>query len=153
MDIKADLLKAAEKASPLIAIRRGEISPDGAYFSTEGMSTYFDEGAVELGEAQKYDLSDLRIADTEESAVTLAILQEVAKDPSLTREEQERVQSLIAEARKGEPFIDYFANDELPLPAAAKRLGYDGIRVWENDDVGGPTSLFVWAVGKIKKIS
>jgi hypothetical protein len=143
------------KSAPVgavIAIRRGPIDEDGAHFATAGNSTYFDEDAVGHG-AEKYDLSSANIADTSDPKTTLAILHEAAQDERLTPEEHERIDRLIADAEKGEPYISYLENEELPLPDAAKRLGYDGIKVWENDDVGDPSSVFLWNTGKAKKVA
>ena len=139
------------KSAPVnaaIAIRRGPIDENGAHFATPGNSTYFDEDAVGHG-AEKYDLSSANIADTSDPKT---ILHEAAKDERLTPEEHERIDRQIADAEKSEPYISYLENEELPLPDAAKRLGYDGIKVWENDDVGNPSSVFLWNTDKAKTL-
>jgi hypothetical protein len=92
------------------------------------------------------------IADTENAQTTIAILQEALKDSRLTPEDRQRVRELLADAESGEPHVGYMDNDELPLPDAAKRLGYDGILVWENDDVSDPSSVFLWNVSKAKPL-
>jgi N12 class adenine-specific DNA methylase len=135
----------------VIAIRRGEVSSDGAHFSLPGSSTYYDEDAVESGEAQKFDLSSANIADTTDPKVVTAILEEAQKIEMMGAE-RVRVLDLLKEARNGEPHINYLDNEELPLPEAAKRLGYDGIKVWENDDITGPSSVFVWNTAKAKQL-
>jgi 8-oxo-dGTP pyrophosphatase MutT (NUDIX family) len=132
------------------AIRRGEVDPKGAYFSLPGGSTYYDEQAVELGEAKAYDLSSANIADTNDPATASSILAELLNDERLTSEDRQRAEALLAEAQAGEPHITYMDNDELPIPDAAKKLGYDGILVWENDDYGNPSSVFLWNVDKAK---
>lgn len=96
---------------------------------------------------EKYTISGANIADTSKKEVREAVIKEALKDPSITKEEKIR----LAELYKDEA-IDYRDNDELPLPAAAKRLGYDGIKVWENDDVGDPTSIFLWSTDKASKV-
>lgn len=141
----------AQTTKSLPAIRRGEISPTGAYFSTPGASTYYDTQAVETGEAEAYDLSNLHIADTTDKATTIKLLREVLKDASLSEHDRGRVKDALKEAVNGEPFIDYQLFDSLPIAAAAKRLGYDAVKVWENDDVGSPSSVFVMSIDKLTK--
>lgn len=141
-----------ERRPQLIAIRRGDISEDGSYFSTPGSSTYYDEDAIGRDNVHRYDLTRLRIADTTDQRVTSEILRETLKDDTLGAAERERLAGLLAESEAGNPFIDYLANDELPIPAAAQRLGYDGIRVWENDDHASPSSVFAWTTYKITQL-
>lgn len=131
---------------PLRAVRRGEISPEGAYFSTEGRSTYFDPE----GGAQEFDIGAARVADTSSDKVAIELLRETLKDKRLSSQERQRLQEALQAAEQGEPFIDYMLADETPMAEAGKRLGYDGFKVWENDDVGGPTSVFIWNVDKVK---
>lgn len=135
------------------AIRRGPIDPDGAYFSLPGFSTYYDEDSVGVDpDIHRYDLSAANLANIEDAPTTIAILQEALKDSRLTPEDQQRIRELLADAESGEPHVGYMDNDELPLPDAAKRLGYDGILVWENDDVADPSSVFLWNVSKAKPL-
>lgn len=130
------------------AIRRGAIEPTGAYFATPGNSTYYDE-STEDGGVARYDLSGLLIADTRRPAVTLPILREALLELDIGAEETVRLRSFIADVEGGECYIDYLACDELLLSHAARRLGWDGILVWENDDYGNPSSVFAWAVDRI----
>ena len=144
---KPPVLKAAG-----VAIRRGEIDPAGAYFSLPGQSTYFDEDMVGVDpDIYKYDVSAVNLADTSKSGVAVSILNETLKDPALTDEDKNKLGVLLSEAEQGEPFISYMDNDSLPIPEAAKRLGYDGIIVWENDDIANPSSAFIWNLGKVRK--
>jgi N12 class adenine-specific DNA methylase len=94
----------------------------------------------------------LRIADTTNQAVTSAILREALKDDTLGEPERERVAGLLAESESGKPFIDQKSNDELPIPAAAERLAYDGMQIWGNDDVAAPTSVFAWSTYRITQL-
>ena len=143
----------SQKRAARIAIRRGPIDSDGAYFSLPGSSTYYDEGSLGIDEnIKQYDLGNANIADTEDATVTIALLQETLKDPRLTPEDRKRTEQLLAEAEVGEPHISYIEADELPLPDAAKKLGYDGILVWENDDWTDPSSVFLWNVSKVRSV-
>jgi hypothetical protein len=130
-----------------MAIRRGEIQPNGAYFSLPGQSTYHDNDAVERGEAKEYDLSSLNIADTSNREVAEAVIKEAIRAAKGMMKLS--LVDLLRETEKASPVITYMDNDALPLPEAAKRLGYDGIQVWENDDITHPSSVFVWNVDKI----
>ena len=134
------------------AIRRGEIEPTGAYFSTPGESTYHDSESEDATVA-RYDLSGLMIADTEIPEVALAIVRESLIEPGHSDADRARLLELIAEIEEGDYSISYMECDELVLSYAAQRLGWDGIRVWESDDIGRPSSVFVWSVDRIDRVA
>ncbi|WP_199030763.1 hypothetical protein [Ralstonia sp. ASV6] len=158
-----DILPPAYERSPWLmayeefqragfAIRRGEIEPTGAYFSTPGESTYHD-AETEDPTVTRYDLSGLMIADTRDQAVALAILRESLHERDHTDEDRARVLDLISEVEAGEFSISYMDCDGLVLSRAAQRLGWDGILVWENDDITTPSSVFVWAVERVDRVA
>ncbi|CAE6793522.1 hypothetical protein R70006_04961 [Paraburkholderia domus] len=130
------------------AIRRGPIDPAGAYFATPGSSTYHDTGTDDES-VNRYDLGALRIADTDDKEIALAIIREAFNEPDRTDEERDRLQGLLADYAEDCGCIGYKDCDELVLSWAARRLGWDGILVWENDDIGGPSSVFVWALDRV----
>lgn len=135
------------KTAQRIVVRRGPIDANGAYFASPGNSTYYDADTDDPN-VQQYDISAANIADTQLADVVVPILQQTLRDQSLTPQERSRVEDLLGQAVAGDPYIDYMANDELPIPAAARQLGWDGILVWENDDYGNPSSIFLWNVQK-----
>ncbi|ANN80864.1 hypothetical protein [Bordetella flabilis] len=134
----------------LLGVRRGDIGPNGAYFSTQGSSTYFDptNAGVEV-----YDLGQVRIADTTDKDVAESILTRALEHPGLFEQDRERLTEALESAQRGKPFVDYFLADELPLPQAARQLGYGGIQVWENDDWASPSSVFVWDIQNVRRLS
>lgn len=121
--------------------RRGDIDKNGAYFSTgEGMSTYFDEFDPEV---KTYTLKNARIvsSDTNEAK---QVLQEALKDKGNSPEAIVKIKESLQDG-----FIDYQMNDEIPsIVNAARDMGYDGIKVWENDSIGNPDSIFLWNTQK-----
>ena len=142
-----------EMKTATVAIRRGEIDPAGAYFSLPGQSTYHDEEMVGVDPGlHSYDVSGVNIADTSKLGVAVSIIEEAMKSAK-TERERVRLSELLLMAKVNGPFINYIDNDQLPLPEAAKRLGYDGILVWENDDIANPSSAFIWNTGKVKKVA
>lgn len=134
----------------LLGARRGEILPSGAYFATQGSSTFFDpiDPKVAL-----YDLGGVRVADTSDQEVAIAVLSRALDVQALTDGDRRRLVEAFDEARAGEPFIDYFLADELPLAEAAQELGYGGLRVWENDDQAAPSSVFIWKLDSVRELS
>jgi hypothetical protein len=130
------------------AIRQGAVDPSGAHFSLSGSSTYSDP---DVEGANYYDLSQSNVADTTKEEVVKKIVQiilTVEQDPAIRQQ---------LEAILSSPFdqvhIDYIANEELGLHRGAKALGYDGILLYENDDINSPSTVNVWNTKKIKKIT
>lgn len=134
----------------LLGARRGAIEPTGAYFATNGSSTFFDP--VDRGIAL-YDLGQVRIADTRSSEVTVSILARALEYEGLDEAARQRLQDAMDAARAGDPLVDYVLADELPLPRAARDLGFGGLRVWENDDWADPSSVFIWDVAAVRELS
>jgi hypothetical protein len=134
------------------AIRQGEIDPSGAYFATPGSSTYYDTGSKN-DRTFRYDLAGLDIANPEEPEVGRAILKEALNEPGRTEAERVRIAELESFFDEGYGCITYMDCDDLVLSWAAKRLGYDGIRVWENDDVARASSVFIWAVDRVDRVA
>jgi hypothetical protein len=98
--------------------------------------------------ARQYDVSGLNFlyARTPEA---MRVLEEAIMDPETTGDDIARIQ----EALDNEGFIDYLLNDEVPsVVKAAQRQGYDGIVVFENDDITDPSSAFIWNTDKVKQI-
>lgn len=143
-------LALGTKGKSLFAVRRGSVEPGGAYFSTKGSSTYFDPSAAGV---DHYNLDAAHIADTSHPATAVALLEETLKDPTLKAADKVRLEEALKEARAGEPFIDYTLADETPMKEAGKRLGYDGFKVWENDDIASPSSVFLWNTDKAQKLA
>lgn len=136
------------------AIRRGPMAPNGSYFATPGCSTYFDEGAIDGVDVVEYDISEARIADTAVADVAIAVIKETLRDRHLNDRERAMLESALAFNRvDSEGWIDYMLADETPMADAGRRLGYDGIRVWENDDCGSPSSVFIWGLDKVRRIT
>lgn len=150
-DKEAWALSIAEFAEAGFAIRHGEIQSTGAYFATPGWSTYYDERSERVS-GNRYDLTGLRIADPSQTEVGFAILGKALEHPDLTPAHVERLRELISEYSVAEGVIHYMDNDSLPLPWAASELGWDGILVWENDDIWSASSVFVWAVDRVDKV-
>lgn len=148
--IEAAAMLNNPESAVLLAIRQGEIDPDGAYFSTNGSSTYFDPLNDKAG---KYDLSGLRILDTSDQTQCTALIEEALLDDSLDKTGRERLQESLREAKGGAPYVGYQLADETPLAAAGRRLDFDGMRVTENDDWSNPSSVFIWNVDKVKQLS
>lgn len=127
------------------AIRQGEIQKDGAYFSTQGYSTYYDANNPSK---KMYDISSAKLAVSGSNEMN-AVLKEalkIEKSPENIKQIEEALQS----DGKVDNFVDYLLFDEIPsIKKAAENLGFDGVKVWENDDVGNPSSVFIWNVDKI----
>ncbi|WP_323025746.1 hypothetical protein [Castellaniella sp.] len=134
----------------LLGARRGVIEPTGAYFATNGSSTFFDpvDPGIDL-----YDLGQVRVADTRSPEVTASILARALEYEGLSEEDRQRLQEALDAARAGDPLVDYVLADELPLPRAARDLGFGGLRIWENDDWADPSSIFIWDLVAVRKLS
>jgi len=130
------------------AIRRGDVASSGAYFATPGSSTYYDTSST-ADSVARYDLSALNIADADHPETGLALLTTALEYPGLDEESRSRIAELQALYAEGDGSIGYLDNDGLPLPWAGQKLGFDGIRVWEQDDWTSPSSIFVWSVGRV----
>lgn len=128
-----------------IAVRRGPVTEEGAYFSTPGASTYYDP---ESKGGTVYDIAGLKLVDTDNRKVARRVLTEALKDPTNTPEDIKRLRDAIKVG-----FVDYKLNDEVPsVVNAGKRLGFDGIKVFESDDIDVPSSVFVWNTNKVKAV-
>lgn len=142
LDLEKNIMtKAQEKG---LAVRMGKVDENGAYFATPGMSTYYDAGSGQ----KVYDFKSAKVvaSDTDDAK---AVLQEALKDPSNGPEDIKRIQDSLEDG-----YIDYTMNDQIPsIVAAAKKKGFDGIKVWENDDVGNPSSVFLWNTKKAREVS
>lgn len=140
--------------STTVGVRMGDIEPTGAYFSTQGSSTYFDPADASR---HCYDLSQVKICVWDDPTVmlklfkdTLALCTEANSTPRGVGLLRER----IAEIEEGDdPYVHYFEADETPMAQVAKSMGFDGILVFENDDWTDPSSVFVWAVDKVSKLT
>ena len=146
-----EIEKVAPEATTkeVLAVRHGEIQEGGAYFSTQGTSTYFDP---ESPDAKKYDIGQAKIATSGTSEMK-AILQH-ALTLKNSPEEAKRIAEALQADNNTDNFVDYLLFDEVPsIKAAAEALGYDGVKVWENDDIADPSSVFIWNVDKVKEIS
>ncbi len=122
--------------APAYAVRRGELG-DISHFSEPGSSTYFD-----AQDAKKYTYADAKIAHLDDKMTAAKVIEEAKK--TATPEELSRLKTLEI------PGINYVEVEELGLLQAAQRLGYDGARFWENDDVTHPSTVAIWNKSKIK---
>lgn len=130
------------------AVRRGEISGDGAFFSEPGSSTYYDPESEGV-ELYKY-APDIRIADPfRDQEARSAILIEAYNNLDLPEPEKKRIKALIDDPEAPINYIDY---EELGLSIAAKNLGYDGFRMFENDDIDEPSTVNVWNLNKVQLV-
>lgn len=122
-------------------VRMGPIHPEGCYFSVEGGgSTYGD--SAEMGTGKRYRLSDAKVADTRDPEVAIQLIRETLRNPSLDQEARQRLQE-AREAAWDRGGIGYLLFDETPMSNAARALGWDAVRVVENDDLPGEaTSIF-----------
>ena len=127
----------------LAVVRTGAISPTGAYVALTG-TPY-----AESPKGRQYILlPDTKIADTREPAVVQALVTETLKAPDLTADQRTMLQQAAQDG-----FVDYLVLDETPMAAAAKTLGYDAVRVAENQDLPGEaSSIFVMRVGQIHEV-
>lgn len=139
-----------QAATPVLAMRRGEIDPAGAYFATYGSSTYFD---VDNPAIEKYDISAVGIIDTNVPEQAVALLEETLKDERLNDEERNRLRQEISDVLEYGGGIGYMIADALPLADAGKRLGFDGMKVVENDDLAAGSSVFIWNTALVTKMS
>ena len=122
-------------------VRRGEIDPNGAYFSKAGSWSTYSEPEDASGPKDQYDLSSATILDGQNPEAVRILARAALKDKSLTPQEAKRLQELIADDA---PTLSYLDADELPMADAGKRLGFDGMTVFENDDIADPSSVFLW---------
>lgn len=134
----------------LLGVRRGGIERSGAYFATAGSSTYFDPTSEGV---KLYDLADVHIADSSNPETAIALLEELLRAARFPFKQRGRIDAAIKEARSGDPFIDYLFADELPLKEAGNHLGFGGVLVWENDDIAGPSSAFIWQTGRVRELT
>jgi len=134
----------------IIAVRRGKIEKGGAYFSTEGTSTYYDPDAEGV---DKYDIGNVKIVSAQ-TPEAVKVLKLALQDKSNTPKMIEEINESISEQDKNmQGYIDYHMNDGIPsIVRAAKKLGYDGIKVFESDDISDPSSVFIWNTNKVKNL-
>jgi hypothetical protein len=112
--------------------RIGEISETGAYVGIEGQTGY--EGGKEYVLPRGAKIADLRDKETADT-----LINETLKDKRLKKEEVERLKDAL-----GQGDLDYTIFDETPMSEYARKLGFDGVRVVENDDMPGQaSSIFV----------
>jgi hypothetical protein len=144
-----------------LAVRDGPVAPTGAYFALTGSSTYFcpeDEGV------DCYDVAAVRILNPEGDRVLMQellsrTLELIAQGEPAIERSRVRLQAgldAMAEAPaepQAVPIVMYLEADETPMARAAAEMGYEGLQVRENDDVGGPSSVFIWAVDKVRMLS
>ncbi len=145
-----DVLRQEPGSEPgeVLAVRQGDIQAGGAYFSTEGSSAYFD---VANKDAKKFDISQAKIAVSGSSDMK-AVLQKALRterDP----ENLKRIAEALQADKSTDNFVDYTLFDEVPsIKKAAEALGYDGVKVWENDDIADPSSVFIWNIDKARSL-
>ena len=133
-----------------LGVRQGGIERGGTYFSTAGSSSYFDptRHGVEL-----YDLAGAHLADTSNALTTVALLEEMLRAVRFPFKQRGRIEVALKQASKGDPFIDYPFAEELPLKEAGNHLGFDGVLVWGNDDITGPSSAFIWQAQRVRALT
>ncbi|AHF95001.1 hypothetical protein OPIT5_00260 (plasmid) [Opitutaceae bacterium TAV5] len=123
----------------LTLTRVGEFDDSGAYFGIDGESTY-----SEAPGARRYVLRYARLADTRKAGVAIEIITETLKDPRIDSATRVRLTEALEVAETIGGPVHYMDFDETPMVASAKRLGYDAVRVAENDDFpGSASSVFV----------
>jgi len=128
------------------AVRQGAIDKNGAYFSTEGTSTYFD---LENTRALKYNISDAKLVQS--GTPEMRAVLENAKKLKNTPEELQRINDALKADNSADNFVDYMLFDEVPsIKKSAEQLKYDGVKIWENDDIADPSSVFIWNTNIIK---
>lgn len=129
-------------------VRMGKIDKKGgAYFATSGASTYYDPLALETTRRTFLLKEDTKIVETntKEAKGVLEKAIEIEKDSNNIE--------ILKDALSDNGNIDYTMNDEIPsIVLAAKELGYDGIKVWEADDFGNPSSIFLWNTDRILNV-
>lgn len=130
------------------AVRVGEAGDAGAHYAVAGGSTYFNPDAPG---AKYYDLSSLRIADMDAQAVAERIIDKTLELEKAAKDSNPEVVARLEELRKDPYAIGYVDNEELGLHRGAKELGYDGMLLWESDDIGGASTINAWK--KAKEIS
>ncbi len=131
------------------AVRQGGIEKGGAYFSTEGSSTYYD---LQNPKALKYNIADARLAQS--GTPEMRAVLENAKKLKNTPEELKRINDALKADNVTDNFVDYILFDEVPsIKKSAERLKFDGVKIFENDDITDPSSVFIWNIDKIKSKS
>jgi predicted transcriptional regulator len=121
------------------AIRTGDFDTMlGGYVATPGMSTYYDPYSTNK-DAHYYDISHAEIVESD-TPQARQLLSEILKEPDL----DETLRKKIQDALDNDSHIDYKLLDEnYIIKKTAARMGYDGIKVWENDDAGNPSSIYI----------
>jgi hypothetical protein len=120
--------------------RIGEIDKNGAYVGIKGQTSY--EGGKEYILPMGSKIADLRDVETSD-----LLIKETLKDKRLNDSDKDRLKEAI-----GQGDLDYQIFDETPMSESAKRLGFDGVRVVENDDLPGQaSSIFVININKLKE--
>lgn len=139
--MKPRSLGMAARGTTLHLVRTGAVHATGCYCSIEGGgSTYGD--SADFGQGKRYSFEGL-VADTRDVPTARTLILETMKDPGLTSTDKKRLTSLLHDVADGGG-VGYLDFDETPMAAAARRLGYDAVRVVENDDAPScATSVFV----------
>ena len=141
-------IKAEGQENIVLAVRQGDIDQSGAYFATAGSSTYFD---LENKAAKKYDISAAKIAKS--GTPEMRQILEKAKTLKNSPEEIARIDEALTAMQDEDNHVDYLLFDEVTsIKEAAEQLGFDGVKVWENDDIADPSSVFIWNTEKIKPL-
>jgi hypothetical protein len=138
-----------ETTPQVLAVRQGDVEEGGAYFSTEGSSTYFD---LDNPNAKRYDIGSAKLAVSGSNDMR-GILKEALNDADNSIDDIQRITDAMVADNAVDNFVDYMLFDEVPsIKRAAEKLGYDGVKVWESDDISDPSSVFIWNTGKAKDI-
>ena len=133
-----------------LGVCRSDIERGRAYFATAGSSAYFDPTAEG---AKLYDLAGVHIADTSNPGTAVALLEEILRAAMFLPKQRPRIEAALKRALAGDSLIDHLFADQLPLKQAGNHLGYDGVMVWESDDVAGPSSAFVWQTDRVRELT
>ena len=140
--------EATSRSQPMRqhGMRMGDIEPSGAHFSEPGASTYYDP---DRPDAAFYEYPDAQIADVSDPATRTQLLTHQLSnttDPA----KQAEITELLNDT---DVALTYKEVEELGLAESARALGNDGIRFFEQDDLEHPTTVNIWNVDKIKRIS
>jgi len=145
-----------DPAQVKLAVRRGAIKPDGAYFATPGNSTYFDPFSDGV---KSYDIVAIKILNWEtDPLIGVQLLRATATlctaEPTVSEDGLKRLERALEDVESGEgPYIDYMLADQTPMAMAAQALGYGGLMVHENDDWSSPSSVFIWDVSAVRELT